>query len=182
MLLAEETLAYKVCLLLIELYIVTEQPDIGLSVLNYVESQFVSIDNSKISSVDKDGIIKSVKDQKEQKKGISDTATDAFKIKLLKYKARIYLLTHQLKLCKKEWKTLVSLGTPVVVILSFIIIIYTQNESNYCSIVIDVLLVYFIVFKKIKLVYFLIYNCRKLHKSIIILLLLPEHINNLFES
>lgn len=110
----EETLAHKVCLLLIELYIVTEQPDPALSILNYVESQFVSIDNSKMSSVDKDGVIKSIKEQREQKKDIGDTALDAFKIKLLKYKARIYLLTHQLKLCKKEWKTLVSLGTVVI--------------------------------------------------------------------
>ncbi|XP_067214110.1 CCR4-NOT transcription complex subunit 10 isoform X2 [Linepithema humile] len=109
----EETLAHKVCLLLIELYIVTEQPDAALTVLNYVESQLVSVDNSKISSVDKDGVIKSIKEQKEQKKNVSDThIIDAFKIKLLKCKARIYLLTHQLKLCKKEWKALVSLGTP----------------------------------------------------------------------
>ncbi|XP_029178795.1 CCR4-NOT transcription complex subunit 10 [Nylanderia fulva] len=110
----EETLANKVCLLLIELYIIMEQPDPALSILNYVESQYVSIDGSKISSVDKDGIIKSkIKEQKEQKKDINDTVIDAFKIKLLKCKARIYLLTHQLKLCKKEWKTLVSLGTIV---------------------------------------------------------------------
>ncbi|KYN31247.1 CCR4-NOT transcription complex subunit 10 [Trachymyrmex septentrionalis] len=106
----EETLAHKVCLLLIELYIVTEQPDAALSILNYVESQFISTDNSKISSsIDKDGVIKSIKEQREQKKDV-DIVIDAFKIKLLKYKARIYLLTHQLKLCKKEWKTLVSLG------------------------------------------------------------------------
>ncbi|XP_018407159.1 PREDICTED: CCR4-NOT transcription complex subunit 10 [Cyphomyrmex costatus] len=105
----EETLAHKVCLLLIELYIVTEQPDAALSILNYVESQFISTDNSKISSIDKDGVMKSIKEQREQKKDI-DTVTDGFKIKLLKYKARIYLLTHQLKFCKKEWKTLVSLG------------------------------------------------------------------------
>lgn len=176
----EETLAYKVCLLLIELYIVTEQPDIGLSVLNYVESQFVSIDNSKISSVDKDGVMKSVKDQKEQKKGVSDTATDAFKIKLLKYKARIYLLTHQLKLCKKEWKTLVSLGTPVVVIKLFIYCNYIQNEITYCSIIIDTHWCIIIVY--IKLVYFFMCNCRKLHENFITLLLFSEHINNFFES
>ncbi|KYQ56685.1 CCR4-NOT transcription complex subunit 10-B [Trachymyrmex zeteki] len=106
----EETLAHKVCLLLIELYIITEQPDAALSILNYVESQFISTDNSKISSsIDKDGVIKSIKEQREQKND-GDTVIDAFKIKLLKYKTRIYLLTHQLKLCKKEWKTLVSLG------------------------------------------------------------------------
>lgn len=107
----EESLAHKVCLLLIELHIVTEQPDAALSLINYIESQLVSTDNSKISPVDKEGIIKSIKEQKEPKKEV-DTVTDAFKIKLLKCKARIYLMTHQLKLCKREWKTLVSLGTP----------------------------------------------------------------------
>jgi hypothetical protein len=113
-------LAHNVCLLLIELYIITEQPDTALSVIDYVESQFISTDSSKISSADKDGIMKSIKDQKEQK-DITDTLTDAFKIKLLKCKARIYLLTHQLKLCRREWKSLVSLGTPVVMLFEFFI-------------------------------------------------------------
>ncbi|XP_015190181.1 PREDICTED: CCR4-NOT transcription complex subunit 10 [Polistes dominula] len=109
----EESLAHKVCSLLIELHIITEQPDAALLLINYIESQFISTDNSKIASVDKEGVMKVVKEQKEQKKDSNDIVTDLFKIKLLKYKARIYLLTHQLKLCKREWKTLVSLGTPV---------------------------------------------------------------------
>ncbi|XP_024943516.1 CCR4-NOT transcription complex subunit 10 isoform X2 [Cephus cinctus] len=109
----EESLAHKVCLLLIELHIVTDQPDAALSLLNYIESQFISIDSSKISVTDKEGPIKPIKELKEQKKGSADAATDAFRIKLLKFKARIYLMMHQLKLCKREWKTLISLGTPV---------------------------------------------------------------------
>ncbi|XP_043686555.1 CCR4-NOT transcription complex subunit 10 [Vespula pensylvanica] len=109
----EENLAHKVCLLLIELHIITEQPDAALSLINYIESQFISTDNSKIASVDKEGVMKVVKEQKEQKRDSNDTVTDLFKMKLLKCKARIYLLTHQLKLCKREWKTLVSLGTPI---------------------------------------------------------------------
>ena len=108
----EESSAHKVCLLLIELHIVTDQSDAALSLINYIESQLISTDNSKIAPVDKEGIMKSTKEQKEQKKEVS-TATDAFKVKLLKCKARIYLAMHQLKLCKREWKTLVSLGTPV---------------------------------------------------------------------
>ncbi|XP_076671022.1 CCR4-NOT transcription complex subunit 10 [Andrena cerasifolii] len=108
----EESLAHKVCLLLIELHIVTDQSDAALSLINYIESQLISTDNSKIAPADKEGILKSMKEQKEQKKEVS-TATDAFKVKLLKCKARIYLAMHQLRLCKREWKTLVSLGTPV---------------------------------------------------------------------
>lgn len=109
----EESLAHKVCLLLIELHLVTDQPDAALSLITFIESQFISTDNAKIAHVDKDGVIKSIKEQKEQKKDVADKATDAFKVKLLKCKARSYLLMHQLKLCKREWKTLVSLGTPV---------------------------------------------------------------------
>lgn len=109
----EESLAHKVCLLLIELHVVTNQPDAALSLLNYIESQFVSTDTSKIASGDKENAIKPIKEQKE-KKDVVDAATDAFRIKLLKYKARIYLMTHQLKLCKREWKALVASGTPVV--------------------------------------------------------------------
>ncbi|CAL7936013.1 unnamed protein product [Xylocopa violacea] len=126
----EESLAHKVCLLLIELHIVTEQPDAALSLINYIESQLVSTDNSKISPVDKEGIIKSIKEQKEPKKEV-DVAVDAFKIKLLKCKARIYLLMHQLKLCKREWKTLVSLGTPVNISTVFLKANLEYLRGNY---------------------------------------------------
>ncbi|XP_048509069.1 CCR4-NOT transcription complex subunit 10 isoform X2 [Athalia rosae] len=110
--LKEESLAHKVCLLLIELHIVTNQPDVALSLLNYIESQFVSTDTSKITPTDKENAIKPIKETPEKRDNV-DAATDAFRIKLLKYKARVYLMTHQLKLCKREWKALVSSGTPV---------------------------------------------------------------------
>ncbi|CAD1468828.1 unnamed protein product, partial [Heterotrigona itama] len=126
----EESLAHKVCLLLIELHIVTEQPDAALSLINYIESQLISTDNSKISSVDKEGIIKSIKEQKEPKKEV-DVVTDAFKLKLLKCKARIYLMMHQLKLCKREWKTLVSLGTPVNISTVFLKANLEYLRGNY---------------------------------------------------
>lgn len=126
----EESLAHKVCLLLIELHIVTEQPDAALSLINYIESQLISTDNSKISSVDKEGIIKSMKEQKEPKKEV-DVVTDAFKLKLLKCKARIYLMMHQLKLCKREWKTLVSLGTPVNISTVFLKANLEYLRGNY---------------------------------------------------
>ncbi|XP_003396813.1 CCR4-NOT transcription complex subunit 10 [Bombus terrestris] len=126
----EESLAHKVCLLLIELHIVTEQPDAALSLINYIESQLISTDNSKISSVDKEGIIKSIKEQKEPKREV-DIVTDAFKLKLLKCKARIYLMMHQLKLCKREWKTLVSLGTPVNISTVFLKANIEYLRGNY---------------------------------------------------
>lgn len=126
----EESLAHKVCLLLIELHIVTDQPDAALSLINYVENQLISTDNSKITPVDKEGIMKSMKEQKEQKREV-DVVIDAFKIKLLKCKARIYLMMHQLKLCKREWKTLVSLGTPVNISIVFLKANLEYLRGNY---------------------------------------------------
>ncbi|XP_076547685.1 CCR4-NOT transcription complex subunit 10 isoform X2 [Osmia lignaria lignaria] len=126
----EESLAHKVCLLLIELHIAIKQPDAALSLINYIESQLISTDNSKIAPVDKEGIMKSMKEQKEQKKEV-DTAVDAFKIKLLKCKARIYLMTHQLKLCKREWKTLVSMGTPANISTVFLKANLEYLRGNY---------------------------------------------------
>lgn len=123
----EESLAHKVCLLLIELHIVTEQTDAALSLINYIESQLISTDNSKVAPVDKEGIIKSMKEQKKE----VDISTDAFKIKLLKCKARIYLMTHQLKLCKREWKMLVSLGTPVNISTVFLKANLEYLRGNY---------------------------------------------------
>ncbi|XP_076226498.1 CCR4-NOT transcription complex subunit 10 isoform X2 [Nomia melanderi] len=125
-----ESLAHKVCLLLIELHIVTNQPDAALSLINYIESQLISTDNSKLASVDKEGIMKPVTEQKDQKKE-TDTVTDAFKIKLLKCKARIYLMMHQLKLCKREWKVLVSLGTPVNISTVFLKANLEYLRGNY---------------------------------------------------
>ncbi|XP_011494326.1 PREDICTED: CCR4-NOT transcription complex subunit 10-B [Ceratosolen solmsi marchali] len=119
----EESFVHKICLLLIELHLILEKPDTALTLVNYIEGQFTSTAESSKSALGEqnqnqkhDGIIKSsartTAIEKEPKKDSIDVATDAFRIKLLKYKLRIYLRTLQLKLCKREWKTLVSLGMP----------------------------------------------------------------------
>lgn len=41
-----------------------------------------------------------------------DAATDAFRLKLLQYRARCYLTTCALKACKRELKSIVSSGNP----------------------------------------------------------------------
>ncbi|XP_033221857.1 CCR4-NOT transcription complex subunit 10 isoform X3 [Belonocnema kinseyi] len=110
-LVSEESLAQKVCLLLIELYIATAQSDAALTLVNYIERQFSVSDLPKISSTDKEGLIKPAREEKEIKTDSSDIATDAFRMRLAKCKIRIYLITHQLKLCKKEWKAFTSMGT-----------------------------------------------------------------------
>ena len=42
-----------------------------------------------------------------------DAATDTFRLKLLQYRARCYLMTHALKACKREIKSLITAGGPV---------------------------------------------------------------------
>ncbi|KAJ8679261.1 hypothetical protein QAD02_015048 [Eretmocerus hayati] len=122
----EESLVHKVCLLLVELHLMLGRPDTALALVNYIESQFLSTAESLKNALGEqtpnqkaDPLIKppartptAVPTEKEQKKDSMDIATDAFRIKLLKCKLRIYLRTLQLKLCKREWKTLVSLGMP----------------------------------------------------------------------
>lgn len=108
-------------MLLIELHIQTNRLDAALALVNYVESQFICADTVKLASTtttatpgtDKDNLVPPKLPVKEKKNDNTDTASDAFRIKLLKYKARLFLLLQQPKLCKKEWKMLVSLGTPM---------------------------------------------------------------------
>jgi hypothetical protein len=42
-----------------------------------------------------------------------DAVTDTFRLKLLQYRARCYLMTHALKVCKREIKGLITAGGPV---------------------------------------------------------------------
>jgi hypothetical protein len=42
-----------------------------------------------------------------------DAATDTFRLKLLQYRARCYLMTHALKACKRDIKSLITAGGPV---------------------------------------------------------------------
>jgi hypothetical protein len=49
---AEESLAHRVCLLLIELHLCTHQPARALNLITYIETQFVCTDS--VISADKD--------------------------------------------------------------------------------------------------------------------------------
>ncbi|XP_051175412.1 CCR4-NOT transcription complex subunit 10 [Leptopilina boulardi] len=119
-LVSEESLAQKVCLLLIELYIATGQPDAALTLVNYIERQFTVSDLSKVTLTDKEEFVKTSRELKETKKDSSEIAIDAFRIKLMKCKIRIYLITNQLKLCKKEWKNFGNMGTTMNVCSIFL--------------------------------------------------------------
>ena len=108
---------------------VTKKPDMALSIVNYVESQFVCTDAGKLTgTAEKDGLVKAVslvtkehwREQKEFKKEESlDAATDAFSRKLLKYKARIYLMLRKAQLCRRECRLSLSVDSQPVRIVYF---------------------------------------------------------------
>ncbi|XP_067004724.1 CCR4-NOT transcription complex subunit 10 [Anabrus simplex] len=103
----EESLAHRVCLLLIELHLCTYQPEKALTLISYIENQFVSTD--PVITTEKD--MKPLEKEHKEKKPVSvDAATDAFRLKLLQYRARCYVLTHALKACKREIKSIVTSG------------------------------------------------------------------------
>ncbi|XP_021933283.1 CCR4-NOT transcription complex subunit 10 isoform X3 [Zootermopsis nevadensis] len=108
----EESLAHCVCLLLLELQLCMHQPDKTLALVTYVENQFVVSTDSVISSEKE---IKSLeKEHKEMKPVTGDAATDTFRLKLLQYRARCYLMMHALKACKREIKNLITAGGPTL--------------------------------------------------------------------
>lgn len=132
----EENLAWKVCLLLIELHIQTNRLDATLSLINYVESQFIcSSETLKSSSTSGDisNLTKtpSKEIEKMKKKDKTDSQSDLFRIKLLKYKAQIYLLLHRPKLCQKKWDTMLSLGALQTTSTIFLKAHYEYVLGNY---------------------------------------------------
>lgn len=100
----EESLAHKVCLLLLELNIKCCQVDSALSHISFIESQFVYTSyNTNM-----------VKLEKDDKQGVSDdAATDQFKLKLLHYRATCNLLNKSYEACQKDLETIYSLGAQV---------------------------------------------------------------------
>ncbi|XP_054277600.1 CCR4-NOT transcription complex subunit 10 [Macrosteles quadrilineatus] len=108
----EEGLAHRVCLLLIELHLSTQQPDQALSLIAYIENQFVSTENATKMIGDKD--LKTLEKEHQEKAPVTlDAATDAFRLKLLQYKTRCYLSTCAIKACKRELKSIVTANNAV---------------------------------------------------------------------
>ncbi|OXU31107.1 hypothetical protein TSAR_016403 [Trichomalopsis sarcophagae] len=122
----EECFVHKICTILLEIHLILGKPDTAMLLVHFVENQFTSLPDSSKSVLGEqgqnqkhEGLIKAnskttanLAAEKEQKKDSIDVAAEAFRIKLMKFKLRIYLKTLQVKLCKREWKSLVSLGMP----------------------------------------------------------------------
>lgn len=60
-----------------------------------------------------------------------DAATDAFRLKLLQYKARCYLYTCALKACKRELKSIITSSNIVVCIFFSITITCLSYNFSY---------------------------------------------------
>lgn len=109
----EESLAHRVCLLLIELHLCTGQPEKALSLITYIENQFVSTENATKMTIGS-GTEKDIKMEKEHKPLLADldAATDAFRLKLLQYRVRCYLYTCALKKATEELRIISETSSP----------------------------------------------------------------------
>ncbi|KAL0278505.1 UNVERIFIED_CONTAM: hypothetical protein PYX00_000316 [Menopon gallinae] len=96
----EESLAHKVCLLLIELLLCMRQVDSALDYLLHITTQFASTKNIQVLE----------KEPADKKPVVFDAATDAFRLKLLQFQTRCYLMNNYLEGGKKELKAIMSSG------------------------------------------------------------------------
>ncbi|XP_018903609.2 CCR4-NOT transcription complex subunit 10-B isoform X2 [Bemisia tabaci] len=97
----EESLAHRVCLLSVELHLRTNQLEKALSLISYIETQFVSTENAMKMIREK-----RIKPLDQAKPMVLDAATDALRLKLLQFRARFYLKTGLVKNCRKDLKSL----------------------------------------------------------------------------
>uniref|UniRef100_A0A8D8VMR5 CCR4-NOT transcription complex subunit 10 n=2 Tax=Cacopsylla melanoneura TaxID=428564 RepID=A0A8D8VMR5_9HEMI len=100
----EESLAHRVCLLLVELHLCTCQPEKALSLISYIENQFVSTENATKMTIGSGTDGKDIKSLEKEHRPLADldAATDAFRLKLLQYRVRCYLYTCALKRATEE--------------------------------------------------------------------------------
>ncbi|XP_050428026.1 CCR4-NOT transcription complex subunit 10 isoform X2 [Adelges cooleyi] len=101
----EESLAHKVCLLVVQLHLETHKPSEALKLITYIESQFVSTDNAT-------NILTGTGDQgpihhtEPEKKANLDAATDAFRISLIQYRVRCLMELNQFDECSQQLDTI----------------------------------------------------------------------------
>ncbi|XP_025205222.1 CCR4-NOT transcription complex subunit 10 [Melanaphis sacchari] len=104
----EESLAHKVCLLIVQLNIDTKKPAEALKLITYIESQFVSTDNATnilTGSADQGGPIHT-ETEKTEKKANLDAATDAFRVSLIQYRVRSLMELNLFDECNQQLNTI----------------------------------------------------------------------------
>lgn len=101
----DESLAKQVGILLVELQICTRQLDKATTLLSYLENQLFNNNPPNLKQGEK--LLKHVeKEVKEKKPAVVDPIVEKFKKRLVKYKARCFLLTHKLPSAEKEIQNL----------------------------------------------------------------------------
>ncbi|KAL5239288.1 hypothetical protein ACI65C_006698 [Semiaphis heraclei] len=104
----EESLAHKVCLLIVQLHIDTKKHAEALKLINYIESQFVSTGyttNILTGNVDRAGHLANEKKKKENKANL-DAATDAFRVSLIQYRVRSLMELNLFDECSHQLNTI----------------------------------------------------------------------------
>ncbi|XP_050537482.1 CCR4-NOT transcription complex subunit 10 isoform X3 [Daktulosphaira vitifoliae] len=115
----EESLAHKVCLLIVQLHLDTQKPMKALKLISYIESQFVSTENATnilTGSGEQGGPIHNEPDKTEKKTNL-DAATDAFRISLIQYRVRCLMELNQFEECIQQIDTIKEKQDPVTLLL-----------------------------------------------------------------
>lgn len=99
----EESLAQKVSLLLLELLLQTHQPEKALPHISYIEQQFSSVSTLPVGKLAVEKDVKNL-DRVEKEKNVEsiEFESDPAKLRLLHFKIRCFLKTHQLSAARKE--------------------------------------------------------------------------------
>eukprot|EP00039_Didymoeca_costata_P014336 m.230275 g.230275 ORF g.230275 m.230275 type:complete len:665 (-) comp15998_c0_seq5:271-2265(-) len=124
----EEHLAQKICLLLLDLYIVKAMPEKAGFVLTYLEKTLTANQQKKdAENGENEG--EAAPDQDEQKAG-NNAEKEKLKFYLHQYKARIHVLTRSMKACKREIKSALNVSSQNVAAL-FLKSNYEYIRRNY---------------------------------------------------
>lgn len=128
----DESLARKICFLLLEVYLCTHQPEKALSLISYIETMLFGsnkTNENKTQTSDKD------KEQDKDKENNKDSdvkekdiieinQNEIYRPKLQHYKARCYIMLKSAKFCKREIKSLMNSGVNIPAI-------YLRSQLEY---------------------------------------------------
>ncbi|XP_013383566.1 CCR4-NOT transcription complex subunit 10 [Lingula anatina] len=99
----QENLAKRVLLFLVELYLVTHQPEKAMAMLTYFEKHMLNGKGGQ-STPEKQG------DRGDgSKEGSPDSIAELYKPKISQYKVRCYMMLKSMKFCKREVKNLMNM-------------------------------------------------------------------------
>ncbi|XP_067127548.1 CCR4-NOT transcription complex subunit 10 [Centruroides vittatus] len=130
----DESLARKICFLLLEVYLCTHQPEKALSLISYIETMLFGnnkINESKTQASEKDKEQEKDKEKENNKESetkekdtVEINQNEIYRPKLQHYKARCYIMLKSAKFCKREIKSLMNSGVNIPAI-------YLRSQLEY---------------------------------------------------